>query len=232
MKRIKKIIVLLLIILLSGCTVDYNLTINDDSSVNEKVVAKEYTNRMKSKTGLDGKESVNYLYKMFDRKDLNTKINTKNSNYETISTVTAFHSSLEDYSNNFTSDIFEKVNYKKKKNIVTLTYKQSQMLSTTSSRAPIYDKVTVNINVPFKVTDHNADSVNKDTYTWNIEKDEDLRKIKISFDENNLKYKKSFNFGGLKFNVRNEILVIGAILFIGLIIASIVFINNRKNNKI
>lgn len=232
MKRIKKLLLLFLIFILSGCTVEYNLTINDDSSVNEQVVARENTNRMKSKTGLDASESVNYLYKMFDREDLSTKIKSTKNGGDTIATVTGSHSSLEEYSENFTSDIFENVSYTKKGNIVTLYFKQTQEMSSTSSRAPIYDNVIVNIKVPFKVTNHNAESVNKDTYTWTLKKDEDLKKIKISFDDTNYKTKKQFNFGGLKFNVRNEVIVIGILLFIVAIIAAVVYVNNKKNNKI
>ena len=61
MKNIKKIIFFSFILFLTGCSVNYKLTINKDSTINEKVVAKENTNRMKSKTNLDEKQSVTFL---------------------------------------------------------------------------------------------------------------------------------------------------------------------------
>ena len=50
MKKIKRLLILLIVVLLSGCSVKYDLTINEDLTVNEKVIAKEYTNRMKTNT--------------------------------------------------------------------------------------------------------------------------------------------------------------------------------------
>ena len=105
MKRIKLLLVLFIVLFLSGCTVNYNLTINDDLSVNEKVEAKEITNRMRSNTGLDRKESVHYLYDMFDRKDIKTKLTYKSDSGYTTGVVTGTHDSLEDYSESFKSDI-------------------------------------------------------------------------------------------------------------------------------
>ena len=58
MKRIKLVIICFLILLTSGCTVDYNLKINEDLSVNETVQAKESTKRMNSKTNLKDRKSV------------------------------------------------------------------------------------------------------------------------------------------------------------------------------
>ena len=68
MKYIKKILIILfLVIMISGCKVTYELKINNDLSVNEKVVASENTNRMLSRTNLDLNQSVKYLYDIYKR---------------------------------------------------------------------------------------------------------------------------------------------------------------------
>ncbi len=232
MKRIKKIVLILIIILLSGCSVEYNLTINEDSSVNEKVVAKENTNRMKINTGLSEDQSVNYLYKMFDRTGLNTQISTINKDGMTISTVTGSYSSLDKYSKNFTSDLFKEADVKKEGNIITLTFDQSMKLSSDSSRGLVYDDVVVNITVPFKVIEHNADTYKRNTYIWKIGKDQKLKQIKIKYDKSDLISAKEVKLGNFKFNIRYSYMVIGAFLLVVGIIVLIVYINNKKNNKI
>ena len=65
MKKLKKFIFLCLVLLLSGCSVEYDLTLNDDFTVSEKVVATEKTKRMEALTKQKGKQAVNYLYNMF-----------------------------------------------------------------------------------------------------------------------------------------------------------------------
>ena len=67
MKKIKIFMFLFSILLLSGCTVEYDLTLNDDLTVNEKVVATEKTKRMESYTRQKDKQAVNYLFDMYKR---------------------------------------------------------------------------------------------------------------------------------------------------------------------
>ena len=232
MKRIKVLIILLMVVLLSGCSVEYNLIINDDTSVNEKVVAKEITNRMKANTGLGKKESLNYLYYMFDRQNLKTKMTSSSENGYTIAKVTGSHNSLSAYAENFKSDIVPEVKYTEKDNIVTLEFDQTEVLSSKSSRTPIYDDITVNIKVPFKVISSNSSSSYRDTYTWKIKKDQKVKKIKISFDKSDLKYKKLITIGKSTYSIKYEYIALGIFLFVILLVILIVYVNNKKNNKI
>lgn len=232
MKKIKTFIILLTVVLLSGCSVEYNLTINEDSSVNEKVIAKEATNRMMINTGLDKKESVYYLYDMFDREDLDTNLTYKTEKGYTIATVTGFHDSVEDYSKNFKSDVIKEVNYTSKDDIITLEFNQDEVLSSTVSRAPIYDEIIINIDVPFKVVDSNAYESNRNVYTWKIKKDQKVQKMYISYDKSNLKNGRILSIGNNQFNIKYEYIAIVIFLLIITAIVAIVYINNKKNNKI
>lgn len=232
MKKIKRLLVLLLVILLSGCSVEYNLTINEDLSVNEKVIAKEVTNRMNTNTGLQTKNSINYLYKMFDREGFKTNITSSTDSSYTTSTVTGSHESIEKYAENFTSDVVKNVDYTTNGDIVTLSFKQSEILSSTSSKSLIYDDIKINIIVPFKVVDNNAKSVSRNKYTWEIDKDQDLQTIKISFDTSDLRYGKKFSIGDKTFSIKYGYMILGGFLFIIAVIVGFVFINNKKHNKI
>lgn len=231
MKRIKKIVLLFIILIVSGCSVEYNLTINRDSSVNEKVVAKEYTNRLKTNTGLDEKSAVNYLYSVFERGNLKTNMSYISKDGATIATVTGSHNSLEDYAENFNSDVFDRVQVDEDGDLVTLTIEQTTELGKDSSMSLIYDEIEVNISVPFKVKKSNADSSRNGTYTWNITKG-DLKTITITYEKNSYKDEQKITIGGWTFNIRYEFIALFIIALIVAIIFVIVFIKNKKNNKV
>lgn len=232
MKNIKKLFLVAIIFLLCGCSVEYDLTINNDLSVNEKVIAKENTNRMKVKTSLDEKESVNYLYKMFDREGLKTTISSKTSGNDTIASVTGSHDSLEDFVSNFSSDIFSVNDIEKDGSIVTLTFNQEQVLDSNLAKSPVYDDIVVNITVPFEVTYNNASSVKKNTYTWKINKDEEKKQIKISFDEEKYKNKLKVKIGDNTVNISYGIIVLASLIGIILFIILFVYINNKRHNRV
>lgn len=232
MKRIRKLLLVLIILLLTGCSVQYDLTINKDGTVHEKVVASEITNRMKTKTGLNEKQSVDYLYDMFNREGLRTHLARKIDGEVTKATVTGSHKSVKAFTKNFNSDIVEKATYSEKDGIVTLTMNQSKVLATNTSRSMVYDDIVINITVPYKVVDHNADVHERKLYTWRINKDEDLKKIKISYKKDELVDTKIFNFGKFKFSLSYQFMVISSIILIIAVIVFIVFINNKKNNRI
>ena len=232
MKRIKKILLLLIIMMVSGCSVEYNLTINSDLSVNEKVVANENTIKLKTNTNLSEKEAVNYIYKMFDRDGLKTNISTVTDSGNTISTVTGSHKTLEDYVSNFTSDVFRYIEYKEEGDIITLSMNQSEKLGGDGSRTLLYDEIKIVIDIPFKVKEHNADSVRFTKYTWNIEKNKDLKNISISFDKANLRDEQKITIGGKSFSIKYQYIAITILLLIGGTIFVIVFIKNKKNNKV
>ena len=230
MKNKKFILLILVIILFSGCSVSYDLTINEDLTVNEKVVAVESTNSLKTKTGQDPKTAANSLYDFYKNDGVKYKFSTVVGNADTKSYATASYKSLEDYESHFKSDIVKEVNITKKDNYVTLEYKQDVPLSEFSSKSLVYDSIAVNIDVPFKVTENNADSVKGNTYTWNIEKDGSLRDIKITFNTNETNTSRKFNFGFFEINVSYTFMLLAGLAVIVLVIVLIVYNRNKKNN--
>lgn len=231
MKKFKYLFILFVVIVLTGCSVDYKLTINEDLSINEEVIATEYTKVIEKKTNLEGEEAINYLYDMFRKELPNEKFYYDTINNMTKATVTESYESFADFEESFSNDLFFPLTYKKEKNIVTLSTPQIMKLGNHYSRSLIYDEVSITLVVPFKVLENNADRVRGNEYTWNIEKDKDLRKIKIKFDTSRGKNGFSLNLKKKKIKINYGYVVTGVIVSIICLAILIITINNRKNNK-
>lgn len=232
MKNIKYLFLLLVIVLFTGCSVNYDLNIDNDLSVTEKVEATEKEDTVKANTGLDKDKAVDYLYNIYKRDNIDPSISTRIDGKNLVVSATTSHKSIDDYVDNFSSDLFKDVKLSKSGNLYTLTFKQSDKLSDTNSMTPIYDKVTINITLPYKVTDNNADKVYKNQYTWIINKGEETRKIKISFDTSVKNDTKTLNLGLFKINVKMSFVVLIIMLLIMSAFVAVIYTNNKKNNKV
>ena len=231
MKKIKYVLIAFIIIFLTGCNVEYDLDINEDKSVSEKVIATENTNKMESWTKSKGSQSITYLYNLYKRdgvSDVKTSVKDKN----TTAVVTKSHSNIEEYAQDFSSDIFDEVEVTKKDGVVSFTASQTKMLGGTSSYSPLYDEVIVKIRIPYVVVDNNADSVNRNVYTWNINKNEGLKTINFTYKEDNKVNSLNVKINDKTYNINYGIIVLSGIIVLLLIIFIIVSIKNKKNNVV
>ena len=232
MKKIKIFIFLCLILLLSGCSVEYDLTLNDDLTVSEKVVATEKTKRMEALTKQKGKQAVNYLYDMFKRNGEDITLTSREDDYNTYATVITSHEDINDYASKFSSDVFDNVNVTKDGNIITFSAEQKELLSSDTNYSLLYDDITVNITIPFEVTSNNADKVNGNTYTWNIKKDSDYKTIEFSYKEGNKKDEININVNNETYNIHYGVIIaVGLVIIISSIVL-FVYIKNKKNNVV
>jgi hypothetical protein len=228
----KKIILLMLVTLLfSGCSVKYNLYINDDLSVNEKITASENSKSLRTNTGETPKTAANSLFELYKIDGVNYSFSIVEKETNTTGMASTSFKSLEEYEDYFKSDIIKEVNISKKDSYITLDFKQDVALSEYASRSLIYDDIEVNIEIPFKVTENNADSIDGNTYTWNITKDGKLKDIKVTFNTNETRNSRIIDLGFFKINVKYSIALAVGIVLILLVIALIVYINNKKNNR-
>ena len=147
----------------------------------------------------------------------------------TYATVTNSYSNIEEYSNKFKSDVFDKVLLTKKNNEISIKADQIYMLGGNYSHQLLYDEIKVNITIPYKVISSNADEVNGKTYTWNIEK-EKLKNIEISYKEGSKKNSINLNIKNKTYNINYGLIVIGVIMLIILSIVIVVSLKNKKNN--
>lgn len=228
MKKIIKIIFLCLIFLVTGCSVEYDLIINEDGSVNETVMAQENTKRLESQTRLKGDAAVSYIYDMYKRTGKETSA-TRNDSQYTYTTVTKSYSSIDEYSKQFKSDVFEKFLISKNNDEITLKSNQTKILGGDSSYQLLYDDIKINITIPYKVISSNADEVRGNTYTWNIEK-EKLKNIEVQYKEGSKKNNININIKNKTYNINYVFVGITAFVLIILGIVIVVSIKNKRNN--
>ena len=231
MKYLKKILFVFIIFILSGCSVEYNLYVNEDKTVSEKVIAEEKTNKLESLTRTKGDQAITYIYNMYKREGEDINLSNQSSKDTTKVLATAYHNNIEEYASKFTSDVIKKADVTKSDGVVTLLLNQSQKLNNDESYSLIYDNIKVNINIPFKVIEHNADTVTGNTYTWNISRNSDLKNIKISYDEEKIKNKTSIKINNKTFNINYGIIAGSVIIVLVLLIILFVYVNNKKHNK-
>ena len=107
---------------------------------------------------------------------------------------------------------------------------QKKRIDKSLSKSLIYDDVTINIHIPFKIVESNADSHYSDTYKWVINEESDLKQIKISYDENKQKNKINFKIKSKTFNINYGLVIGSVIIILVFLFVAFIFVNNKKNN--
>lgn len=230
MNKLKKILITFIILITSGCSVEYNLNINEDNSVSETVVASEVTTKMESLTRLKGDIAVNYLFKMFNRNDDLISVTSTSDTYNTYATAKRVYNDIDEYKDSFKSDLFSNINVSKSDNTVMIYAKQKTKLTNDSSYSLIYDDVHIKIKIPYKVIENNADEVIGDTYIWNLSKNDNLKTVKISYLDNNKNNNMNIKINNKIYSISYYITIIGLLALIIIFIIIIVYRKNKKNN--
>lgn len=234
MRYIKRILLILfLVIMISGCSVEYKVKINNDLSVNDIVYVSETTDRLKSRTNMDVNQSVKYLYDIYKFKDMgDSDYSITSTSLTTRVAASNSYKDLEDFSNKYRCDITDKPLYYETKDTIHFEIAQTRYIDTKASTRLIYDSIDYTVEVPFKVTYHNADKVDGNIYSWHIKPDDtNLRRMIIEFNPGKTESEVSFMFG--KKTVKVSYWWIFLIIFILIIFILILsaYIRNKKNNK-
>lgn len=193
----KKILILLIPFLLTGCaSVNYELDIDKNIKVSEKVkitatsdffniyyknlpitIVKEFYNDSDIQNKLN---SNNYKH----------EINQKNAKYPEV-IVSKEYKSLEEYSQNtiFKNQVFENVIITTNDNLITLQTVNFKKYTTDddSDSYPV-SKLAISIKSPYVVVENNADKHDKKTnaYIWLVDSSTENKEIKITFDKNKI----------------------------------------------
>ena len=210
MKRARYIIVFLLLFIVSGCDIKYNVSFNN-KNINENITISGLNNNLQSVL-------IDPIYYFFQGYPYNILSNPDSSS------VTQDWLSLDDFKDNsilfkeFIDNNSIKINGKKVQFDLYIN-------DNVQSYLDLYgrpDNIYFSIVVPYYVSSHNATNVNGDTYLWKITDIENAH-IKINFDMG-----KSKNF------IKNIFSICTIAIVLVIIGATIVyFINkNKKNNEI
>lgn len=184
----KKVIILIFICLFCiGCEAKYELTINEDLTVDENI------------TGLEDNEFFGKYYKSTKERVVGFLTETVDDYLNELGYVKTFidegdlagalvskkFSSIEEYfekSQSYTQ-FYDDWDYSIKNRIVTISLKDQLLRNEDSIDRYVIDTCEVSITLPFKVKKSNASHIDKNTntYTWNLN-DKEAKDIYIKFD--------------------------------------------------
>ena len=178
MRKIKYVLVILIVLLFTGCSGNYNLTFNKDLTVNEELNVSidniddnyEKTHQLFENGNIDRDK---YEIVIIDDK-VNIRYKEK-------------YKSFADYylNSNLYKMIFEEIEYKKDNTGMSIKAETNLKLDDKDNQNIInsYDinDLKINITIPFSVSKSNASSVKDNTYTWVLNKNDTYKNISIDY---------------------------------------------------
>ena len=245
----KKLLILLSIFLITGCQAEYNIVVEDNVVKEELLI---YETNMNKWNTIQGNNVLTYQQYQQEYKDApvgiyyndqnvdgETGVNS-NRNYYTINLLNDNNkkglSFNTDFNLNRYADSYIIRNCFKHINVLsqldTISISTNNELSCMNFIDGL-DKITINIKTDYKVLDTNATSVNDNTYTWVITKNNYMNsniyiKINKSINSNSSSTKNS--------NVSNfqliYLITVIALFLIGLLIYTKFKNNSEEKNKI
>lgn len=217
-KKLKIFIIGILLILVTGCSGNYNLKINDDMSIDEELyLTIGNTNNTYTKTLKIFKEN-NIPEKDYEvvLSDNNVRI-TYNKKYD----------SMEEYilDSKIYHELIDEIQFNKSNDYIDLYVNQKLKLSNDNIKSNgtnlvDLDVLQINIENPFSVNYTNAEIVNDNVYTWTIKKGDTEKKIQMQF-------KPSLNIFPYK-----QVAVLSTVIVCILIIIFTIYGRYKKRQKI
>ena len=218
MKKYKIVLLILILLSLTGCSFEYNMKIDTNTISEENIVYIPNTDKNDIKQEVEklvsrytGPTNSLGMYKQSVIEDNNNFGMSYKKNYDT----------LNDYNNSLSFSICYD-NYKlikEKDKIVISTSKRFNCFNKYSE----LDDVTINIDSSLEVESSNADEVNGNIYTWNINKSNaDNKPINIVLKPNTEQKEKQRQLSVV-------LLVIAAFILLGIIVFLIRSKGKRKN---
>lgn len=213
----------LLVFIITGCDVNYNLEVTNDYMIES--VDFWYDNNAENEKIIDNYLEVNHQA-YFDM-DLGINYNYSQKKIKDdgkIGMNLRYNYSSDNLQN---SSLLDRCYYKK-----SVTVTDSEIVLYTDGKTNClylddnknFDSLTINIKTDLPVIENNADEVNGNTYTWKInEKNYQNHPINIRISRED--DEEQFNFW--------IIVIIAVIICLIILIAlGVIYIKNRKNNKI
>ena len=212
-KKLKIFIIGILLILVTGCSGNYNLKINDDMSINEELyLTIDNSNNAYTKTLKIFKDDYEVVLS-----DNNVRI-TYNKKYD----------SIEEYllNSKVYHELIDEIQFNKSNNYIDLYVNQKLKVSNDNgikmngTNLVDLDVLQINIENPFDVNFSNAEIVNDNVYTWTIKKGDTEKKIQMQF-------KPSLNIFPYK-----QVAVLSTVIVCILIIIFTIYGRYKKRQKI
>ena len=182
MRKIKFILLILLVFIITGCSGNYNLTFNKDLSINEElnILIDNSNNAYERTLDLLKKAEIDPdKYEIMIDKD-KVKIVYKET-----------YTSFENYylNSKLYRSLFENIEYEKDNTGMSINTKSRFKLNDKNNQSIInaydIDNFKINLSIPFNVTENNADSIKDNTYTWDLNNSDTYKEINLKYDYRN-----------------------------------------------
>lgn len=237
--KLKSIFIIIMIFLVTGCTVDANVKLNYDYSVNEEI-----------KIYYDNKLAVNYDSPSDYAKNYisyyNSAIRLKKYNYEIIDgkeeSLVKFNKKEKNICDSikyslFSNYLYSDISCEEENGFYTIKSVGNQMITLPQNQKKFnVEKVRVSVELPISADEHNADNVSGTTYTWLFDEDSrNDKSIVLKISKNQLeKNKKDVERKQKNKEVYDKIKIVTVILLVFVIISTTCFILYKKyrSNKI
>lgn len=234
----KLILAVLLLFVLTGCDVKYDLVITNDEQIRENITV-SIDNQIINNNSMSIDEYLDYYSNLYMENPgySGIKIDTKKGKNVSYFIAKNEYASLDDYIASYTfKNMFNTATIERVGNYISFTTSENTYLANIENDQLIseqskYDSFKINIKFYNKLANHNADEVDEknNIYSWNIDENSTKNFIyfKISPD---IRYDVM-----IKDIIQNNILLIssiGALLLIIVILTLYVVIKIRKNNEI
>lgn len=213
----KKIFLILVLLLLSGCSVDYNLSYIDDEIIENITLTVDNASQIEELKS-------NNIYAIADASSL-IKYNI---NYERKKAIYSYTYSLDSFNRaNYVNQCFDAFGFVKKNEFEYVLSTSKGFNCMNYSYIPV-DGYTIKITTNHEVIESNADSVKRNEYTWNINNDNASNKaIYIHFG----KVKERTILDWIYENLLS-IIIIGSIFIIITTAVGYIVVKSKKNNEI
>lgn len=217
-KYLKYLIIAILLLISTGCSGNYNISIKEDLSIEEELVL----------TLVDESELYSKTAKIFeDAKIPKDNYNISISNGDVEITYKEKYPSIEDYilNSKVYRQLFNDIEYNISSKYIDLYInenikQQNSYTEINGTNLTDFDVIQVNITNPFKINFTNAEIVNDNTYTWTIKKEDISKKFQMQF-------KPSLNV----FPYRE--VIVGIIIVLTIAIMSVIIIRRfKKSSKV
>ena len=222
MINLKKIL-LIGLLFLTGCSVNYNLEFKDET-LNENIEFFDITSTELETLKKDTKYAIFNVSEQIPYNAVYEESNDLKASYNYTYSIDNFNKSL------YFNDCFDAVNFvKNEENYILSTSKGFKCLSLDYYFA---DKISIKLSTNHEVIENNADYINGDKYIWNIdENNAEQTQIYVKFGE--VKKLNSLE-KGKNFIMSNFLIfcVYGGLLLIIFIIVISILIIGKKNNDI
>lgn len=234
--KLKLILLIIPLIFITGCDIEYNLRIDSNQKVKESATITE-SNEILSIYNPSLKvvpEQTFYQYESLDAfkyYKLDKKIFNSDS---TGAKITGTFNSISEYKKSLLlGNLFENISVNEYGNVLSVVASgyNSGFFSSEEDETFSIGEIKVNIKFHNEVTSNNADSINEEdnTYTWILTANEE-KTITFTIDKNEKRY--DIIIKDLFLDNLVGLIITGIVIVTGLIVAMIFIRKNKQNNKI